>query len=46
MLTVLYTTKFAIRVENNFMTFTIKIEVSSLYSDLNQFRDGMGRNTS
>lgn len=28
MLTVLYKTKFAIRVEKNFMTFTIKIEVN------------------
>lgn len=31
MLTVLYKTKFAIRVENSFMIFTIKIEVNKFF---------------
>lgn len=41
----IYKTKFAICVENNFMTF--KIEVNKFFIlviSMNQFRDGMGRN--
>lgn len=30
----IYKTNFAICVENNFMTFKVRIEISSLYSDL------------
>lgn len=46
MLAILYKTKFAICVENNFMIFTIRIEVSSSHSDLYESvsEKGWGRN--